>query len=72
MLMAQSNRCPYCGNGLYEYSRDHVVPKVRSGTEGGNLVLAHPGCNNQKRDRLPHPCELVYLAAVNLRLGLQR
>ncbi|MDI9599152.1 MAG: HNH endonuclease domain-containing protein [Acidobacteriota bacterium] len=57
---AQSGRCFYCGGQLRRDSVDvdHFVPWARRPDDGlENLVAAHPGCNNSKRDFLaatPH------------------
>lgn len=52
-------------------SVDHVIPRARGGHDGaGNTVAAHIPCNVQKGDRSPTGCELLWLSAVNLRLGL--
>lgn len=48
---------------------DHVVPRALGGGWSGNVLLAHSECNHKKGDRAPHPCELLYLAAVNERLA---
>ena len=50
----QSGRCFYCGGGLRGVADvDHFVPWARWPDNGiENLVVAHPGCNNSKRDFL--------------------
>jgi len=51
---AQSGRCFYCGRELRGSADvDHFVPWARWPDNGiENLVAAHPGCNNSKRDFL--------------------
>jgi hypothetical protein len=45
---------------------DHVYPRSsKNGTER-NKLLAHVECNVRKADRMPHPCELLYLEAAYL------
>ena len=50
----QSGRCFYCGGQLRGPADvDHFVPWARWPDNGiENLVAAHPGCNNSKRDFL--------------------
>jgi hypothetical protein len=45
-------------------SRDHVFPRGRGGLAEANILLAHKRCNQRKGDRWPHPCEVIYLAAI--------
>lgn len=79
----QRGKCPYCprllphlgwpeDRGPLQCTVDHVHPKSRNGSRelGKNLCLAHAACNKRKAARLPHPCELIFLKAVNLRLEL--
>ena len=49
-------------------TRDHVTPKAMGGRFWWNKLLTHAACNNRKGDRPPHPCELLYLEASNLRI----
>jgi 5-methylcytosine-specific restriction endonuclease McrA len=51
-------------------SFDHVLPKIRGGGNVGNRLAAHRRCNTEKSDNLPNGCELIWLAAVNARLGV--
>ena len=54
ILIQQSGRCFYCGNPLYKYQVDHVIPIVLGGSNSpDNLVLACPHCNKSKGGRLP-------------------
>lgn len=73
--------CPYCDDWLefdpdfgivhpLRPSIDHVMPRSRGGRSLGNKLAMHRECNTQKGDRLPNGCELVWLSAVNARLGL--
>lgn len=36
----------------------------------GNALVAHGKCNSTKGHRNPYPCELIWLADVNARLGI--
>lgn len=70
---AQGGLCAGCGGALSRYDRslDHVVPRSRSGADAlGNVVLMHGRCNSRKGARMPTGCELVWLMAVNARLGV--
>jgi hypothetical protein len=60
----QENRCLYCSRTLpSEADVDHFVPWSRYPVDlGHNVVLAHVGCNNKKRDllaALPHLAQWV-------------
>lgn len=70
---AQSFICAICGFEITgDPTIDHVIPRARNGFDGvGNIVAAHFDCNNRKADRLPTGCELVFLLAVNARLGVE-
>lgn len=49
VLAAYSNRCAYCGAG-YD-AQDHILPKVRGGSDSlANLVPACTSCNGRKAD----------------------
>lgn len=64
-------------------NREHVFPKSpaakdlpvihrRRALMGGDarvIVLAHQGCNTAKGNRPPHPCEVIFLLAVNANLS---
>lgn len=66
----QGGRCYLCGQLMRtEPTREHVVPKARGGRNARNILAAHQACNLRKADRVPYPCELLYLAAVNARLA---
>jgi 5-methylcytosine-specific restriction endonuclease McrA len=70
----QGGICPLCGGSLYlgGLSVDHVWPRRGAGRGMKyNLVAAHQRCNHRKGDRLPTGCELVWLTAVNARLGIE-
>jgi hypothetical protein len=55
-------------------SLDHVWPKNPANPADArprirkNALVAHHECNNKKANRLPYPCELIFLEAVNDRL----
>lgn len=84
LMLLQGGRCYLCDNPMEvppstrpmpghtiparTRSRDHVIPKARSGHNRRNQLLACHLCNAAKGPRLPHPCELIYLAAVNAQL----
>ncbi len=65
LYMAQRGLCFYCRvpmapqkqqKGKHErfgWSRDHFDPKQNGNGIPGNVVLAHPPCNNAKGDREP-------------------
>lgn len=71
----QGGRCYLCDGVMavrnggvqtpLDATRDHVVPRRRRGRDVGNLLAAHRGCNEDKADREPYPCELLYLEAIN-------
>ena len=74
----QHGRCYLCGAGFDRFpglrharsrnpkvwTRDHVFPRAAGGSDDGNRMLAHRGCNEAKDQRWPWPCEVIYLAAV--------
>ena len=63
----QNRRCFLCGFKMQRgISREHVWPKAAGGREAGNILLAHQSCNFAKKDRMPHPCELLYRDAIYL------
>lgn len=49
---------------------EHVIPRARGGRQRGNKLVTHRRCNALKADAMPNGCELIWLAAVNARLGL--
>lgn len=69
----QGKICPICGEHMEGQSVttiDHVIPKSRGGPDRlGNFLCTHKPCNARKADRMPTGCELVWLLAVNNRLG---
>lgn len=75
LYLLQDGRCYLCADPMRASSpqdpdgatRDHVTPRIRGGRDTENLLAAHRACNERKADRAPHPCELIYLAAVNAR-----
>lgn len=82
LAQAQGFKCPYCGGELDLSIRtrrdprfvtvDHVLAKSRGGADAlGNTVAMHTLCNTMKADRLPTGCVLVWLLAVNNRIGVQ-
>lgn len=81
---AQFGLCAICGGvmrhstnhrpgmGLSDRSTiDHVIPKALNGAdELGNFTAVHGRCNTEKADALPTGCQLIFLLAVNARLGV--
>jgi hypothetical protein len=76
----QGGRCVHCGGALdHSLSRfnplrptyEHVIPRARGGKNVGNRLVAHLVCNGEKGDSMPTGCELVWLLAVNARLGVE-
>lgn len=72
LINAQGRLCGICGERMTcrQATIDHVRPKGRGGPDRfGNIVAAHAVCNERKSGRKPHGCELIWLDAVNARLG---
>lgn len=72
---AQEGRCGLCGEMMTRpavaCSIDHVIPRSLEGADGfGNLLLCHGECNGRKTNDAPTGCEMVFLLAVNARLGV--
>jgi hypothetical protein len=77
LMQAQHRRCYLCdtvlqdfaGNHIRAPSRDHVRPRhpEKGRTLGSflNILLAHTKCNNRKGRRVPRPCEVLFLEAIN-------
>lgn len=67
----QDGRCYICAKAFTPddwATSDHVTPRTRGGAvDGSNELLACMACNQGKADTMPTPCELLYLAGVNLR-----
>ena len=70
---AQGGVCAICGQkmGRSKVTIEHVTPRKAGGHRPGNIVAAHAKCNNRKAARPPTGCELIWLAAVNKKLGEQ-
>lgn len=70
---AQHGVCGICGYPILDGEMrtvDHVIPKAMGGADMvGNFVIAHSDCNSDKAARPPNGCELVWLLAVNARIG---
>lgn len=69
---AQDGLCYLCGKPFTVNrapTQDHVHPRARGGRNQHNILLACYPCNNGKGDRLPYPCELIFLRAVNYALA---
>ena len=76
---AQDGRCAFCGqrvradkaNNDDDPSIDHVVPWALGGKDDmGNFVVMHQVCNTIKGRAMPNGCVLIWLLAVNARLGV--
>lgn len=68
---AQAGRCFLCPQPFTDddwATVEHVKPRALGGMTPGNVLLAHASCNQAKDNRPPHPCEVLYLQAVNLQL----
>lgn len=73
ILGIQGNKCAICGQRVISHvgsTLDHVWPISKGGYDGvGNVVCAHKSCNNEKADRRPYPCEIIWLVSVCEKLG---
>jgi len=77
LLRAEGGRCYLCPERLHDracrrggITKEHVVPRAKQGGVRRNILLAHRLCNLRKGDRMPHPCELIYLDAIYTNLGM--
>lgn len=80
---AQDGICAICGRlmphprkfeqrNLKRPTREHVIPRSLGGLdELGNIVASCWGCNSRKSDSPPTGCTLIFLLAVNARLGVE-
>lgn len=84
LIKAQTGICTGCGKPLPDdmaqrgvkrddrLSVDHTVPRAKGGRNGlGNLTIMHMLCNEMKGDDTPTGCELIWLLAVNCRIGVE-
>lgn len=82
LYLAQHGLCYLCGGPLASRrvvrkgqpngaTLEHVIPRAAGGRNNGNRLLACASCNVAKADRWPYPCELIFLASVNLALTRQ-
>ncbi len=74
LAAAQDGHCALCGKDLGEDrpTIDHCIPKFMGGADKlGNLLAAHGECNGAKSNDAPTGCEMVWLLAVNARLGVK-
>lgn len=84
LIQAQGNLCSGCGKPMgnraapkwikpYDRpSRDHTFPRSAGGLNRlGNFTAMHSLCNSMKGDDMPTGCELIWLMAVNARLGVE-
>lgn len=51
---------------------EHVLPKSKGGINQRNLLLAGHGPNNAKGNRLPYPCEIIYLDAIMAQIDAKK
>lgn len=62
ILKRDSHRCMYCGTHDGRMTVDHVVPRLRGGTDSWeNLVCACHPCNNTKGNRTPEEAGMPLL-----------
>jgi 5-methylcytosine-specific restriction endonuclease McrA len=73
LLPAQDGLCPTCGKPVHylDETLDHVLALRLGGADRlGNVLVSHFDCNHDKGHRLPTGCELIWLLAVNARIGV--
>lgn len=72
----QKNRCYLCGSNFSKRNtptREHVKPVSLGGKNDFNVLAACKDCNAKKGNRMPYPCEAIYLAATYVKLaGIDR
>lgn len=80
---AQEGICALCGHRMpypldhtgpkeWRASCEHVIPLTMGGSDHlGNIVASHRCCNSWKSSHPPTGCELIWLQAVNARLGVE-
>ena len=82
LMKAQGRRCAICGRLFFPNleevephwlpSIDHVIPSSVGGPDRlGNFLAAHRLCNSQKGERIPTGCEIIWLLAMNCKLGVK-
>lgn len=76
LYVAQEGICALCGQPMEgpgtRHSLDHVIPHALGGKNAlGNLVLSDDLCNRRKSNDQPTACEMIFLLAVNARLGVE-
>ncbi len=76
----QDELCPICGGHMplrHENKHlyptlDHVIPRSLGGANAiGNLLVAHAICNVRKGSSIPTGCQIIWLLAINNRLGVK-
>ncbi len=76
----QGELCPICGAHLADDTEsehwrptlEHVIPKALGGWDAvGNLLVAHALCNRRKAHHKPTGCQIIWLLAINNRLGVK-
>lgn len=75
LYRAQGGICTLCGTAMppvHQTNIDHTISRPLDGADAlGNLTCTHRLCNSLKADRPPTGCELIWLLAVNCRLGIK-
>lgn len=62
ILKRDGHRCMYCGTHDGRMTVDHILPRLRGGTDSWeNLVCACHPCNNQKGNRTPEEAGMLLL-----------
>lgn len=83
IFKAQNGVCYLCGEAMrlpYEpcdtrmlATIDHVFPRSSGGSHSSlNILLAHRHCNLLKSERMPFPCEVLYLVSVQRKRLIDR
>lgn len=62
ILKRDGHRCMYCGTLQGRMTVDHIIPKLRGGTDSWeNLICACHTCNNRKGNRTPEEAGMPLL-----------
>jgi 5-methylcytosine-specific restriction endonuclease McrA len=62
ILKRDGHRCMYCGSQQGRMTVDHILPKLRGGSDTWeNLVCACHACNNRKGNRTPEEAAMPLL-----------
>lgn len=61
LLQKWGHRCVYCGKKGIPLQVEHIIPKVRGGSNRiDNLTIACQKCNQKKDDKMPKECSLKF------------